>query len=64
MSLLYECIHAVIVGGMLTNDVNAPTGYGGDALARVCVDKLSRFLEDVDQNRGYFPESLQKRKVW
>jgi AP-3 complex subunit delta-1 len=42
MSLLYECIHAVIVGNMLADN---------DQLAKVCVNKLSSFLADVDQNR-------------
>lgn len=46
MSLLYECINAVIVGGMLE-------GEGGDSLAASCVDKLASFLEDVDQNLRY-----------
>jgi AP-3 complex subunit delta-1 len=46
MSLLYECINAVIVGGMLD-------GEGGDALAATCVDKLAAFLDDVDQNLRY-----------
>lgn len=46
MSLLYECIHTVIIGGMLV-------GAGGDDLARTCVEKLARFLEDADQNLKY-----------
>ena len=45
MSLLYECIQTSIVGGMLTD------GREGDALAATCVDKLSAFLTDADQNR-------------
>lgn len=46
MSLLYECINAVIVGGMLEAE-------GGDELAASCVDKLATFLEDIDQNLRY-----------
>lgn len=41
MSLLYECIHAVIAGGMLHNN---------DPLAKTCVSKLTAFLSDSDQN--------------
>lgn len=41
MSLLYECIHAVIAGGMLENN---------ESLAKVCVQKLAAFLNDEDQN--------------
>jgi len=43
MSVLYECIHTSIIGGMLE-------GAGSDELARKCVDNLGRFLQDVDQN--------------
>lgn len=46
MSLLYECIHTVIIGGMLD-------GPDGESLAETCVDKLTRFLEDADQNLKY-----------
>ncbi|CAG8496630.1 6148_t:CDS:10 [Ambispora leptoticha] len=46
MSLLYECIHTVIIGGML-NTLNS------DALASMCVNKLRIFLEDPDQNLKY-----------
>ncbi|KAN0065221.1 AP-3 complex subunit delta [Thecaphora frezii] len=46
MSLLYECIHTVITGGMLSAE-------GGDSLADTCVEKLARFLEDADQNLKY-----------
>lgn len=41
MSLLYECIHAAIAGGMLQNN---------DSLAKMCVTKLAAFLTDTDQN--------------
>jgi len=43
MSVLYECIHTSIIGGMLE-------GTGSDELARKCVDNLGRFLQDEDQN--------------
>lgn len=46
MSLLYECMHTVIIGGMLT-------GPGGDELASTCVEKLATFLDDEDQNLKY-----------
>ena len=48
MSLLYECINTVIVGGMLSSDAS-----DSDALAAACVDKLASFLEDADQNLRY-----------
>ncbi|CAG8666709.1 14615_t:CDS:10 [Cetraspora pellucida] len=47
MSLLYECIHTVIIGDMLTS------GGNSDALAAMCVNKLRIFLEDPDQNLKY-----------
>ena len=46
ISLLYECVRTCIVGGMLEGGSEA-----GDALARVCAEKLSGFLSDEDQNR-------------
>lgn len=46
MSLLYECMHTVIIGGMLE-------GAGGDELAATCSEKLGVFLEDDDQNLRY-----------
>ncbi|MCO5565385.1 hypothetical protein L7F22_019058 [Adiantum nelumboides] len=46
MSLLYECMHTVIIGGMLE-------GQGGDELAATCSEKLGVFLEDDDQNLRY-----------
>ncbi|WFD30451.1 AP-3 complex subunit delta [Malassezia sp. CBS 17886] len=46
MSLLYECIHTAIIGGMLQ-------GPAGDDLAQRCVDNLSQFLQDTDQNLRY-----------
>ncbi|CBQ73570.1 related to Adapter-related protein complex 3 delta 1 subunit [Sporisorium reilianum SRZ2] len=46
MSLLYECIHTIIIGGMLTQP-------GGDELAHTCVEKLAAFLTDSDQNLKY-----------
>ncbi len=42
-SLLYECVHTCIVGGMLRHT-------SGDSLAELCVTKLAAFLQDSDQN--------------
>ena len=46
ISLLYECVHTCIVGGMLQP-------HSGDTLARTCVTKLATFLQDPDQNRKF-----------
>jgi len=46
MSVLYECIHSAIVGGMLH-------GARGEELATRCVENLARFLGDADQNLRY-----------
>ena len=46
MSLLYECIHTIIIGKMLI-------GPEGDSLAATCVEKLATFLDDDDQNLKY-----------
>uniref|UniRef100_A0A0W0GBD1 AP-3 complex subunit delta n=1 Tax=Moniliophthora roreri TaxID=221103 RepID=A0A0W0GBD1_MONRR len=46
ISLLYECVHTCITGGMLQ-------GSSGDSLARMCVSKLAAFIEDSDQNLKY-----------
>ena len=43
ISLLYECVHTCIIGGMLR-------GLAGDSLAKLCVSKLASFLQDSDQN--------------
>ncbi|KAJ7269381.1 adaptin N terminal region-domain-containing protein [Mycena haematopus] len=43
ISLLYECVHTCIIGGMLE-------GSSGDSLARMCVSKLAAFIQDADQN--------------
>ena len=43
ISLLYECVHTCIVGGMLLH-------ASGDSLAELCVTKLAAFLQDPDQN--------------
>jgi AP-3 complex subunit delta len=45
ISLLYECVQTCIIGGMLR-------GSSGDALARMCVSKLSAFIQNEDQNRA------------
>lgn len=46
ISLLYECVHTCIIGGMLH-------GASGHSLAKTCVTKLAAFLEDSDQNCAY-----------
>ncbi|KAH7915689.1 adaptin N terminal region-domain-containing protein [Hygrophoropsis aurantiaca] len=46
ISLLYECVHTCIIGGMLQ-------GASGFSLARTCVSKLAAFLQDNDQNLKY-----------
>ncbi|EPQ60168.1 Adaptor protein complex AP-3 delta subunit [Gloeophyllum trabeum ATCC 11539] len=46
ISLLYECVHTCIIGGMLQ-------GPSGNSLARLCVSKLATFLQDSDQNLKY-----------
>ncbi|KAE9401969.1 Ap3d1 protein [Gymnopus androsaceus JB14] len=46
ISLLYECVHTCIIGGMLQ-------GSSGDSLARTCVSKLAGFIQDSDQNLKY-----------
>ncbi|KZO94105.1 Adaptor protein complex AP-3 delta subunit [Calocera viscosa TUFC12733] len=46
ISLLYECVRTCITGGMLS-------GSSGHSLARACVDKLSGFLQNDDQNLRY-----------
>ncbi|KAG6911280.1 hypothetical protein DXG01_002119 [Tephrocybe rancida] len=46
ISLLYECVHTCIIGGMLQ-------GSNGDSLARLCASKLAAFIQDADQNLKY-----------
>ncbi|EGN93647.1 hypothetical protein SERLA73DRAFT_97586 [Serpula lacrymans var. lacrymans S7.3] len=46
ISLLYECVHTCIIGGMLQ-------GVSGHALAQTCVSKLAAFIQDTDQNLKY-----------
>ncbi|TRM61606.1 adaptin N terminal region-domain-containing protein [Schizophyllum amplum] len=46
ISLLYECVHTCIIGGMLR-------GHAGDNLARTCVTKLAAFIQDPDHNLKY-----------
>ena len=51
ISLLYECVHTCIIGGMLEEN-------GGSALAKTCVSKLAAFIQDPDQNRESLLGSL------
>ncbi|KAJ7610855.1 adaptin N terminal region-domain-containing protein [Roridomyces roridus] len=46
ISLLYECVHTCIIGGMLQ-------GSSGYSLAKLCVSKLAAFIQDADQNLKY-----------
>lgn len=46
MSLLYECIHTVIIGGLLERG-------DSDELACRCVENLGVFLQNDDQNLRY-----------
>ncbi|KAF8323788.1 Adaptor protein complex AP-3 delta subunit [Clavulina sp. PMI_390] len=48
VSLLYECVRTCIIGGMLDGNTTA-----SNALAKTCVNKLSAFLSDADQNLKY-----------
>ncbi|KAI9600080.1 hypothetical protein KEM48_000296 [Puccinia striiformis f. sp. tritici PST-130] len=50
MSLLYECIHAILASGMLTHATSAEESH---KLAKICIDKLAQFLDHVDQNLRY-----------
>ncbi|GJJ70128.1 AP-3 complex subunit delta [Entomortierella parvispora] len=53
MSLLYECIHTVIAGGMLATTGTGSNAESANTLAATCVTKLRTFLEDPDQNLKY-----------
>ncbi|KAI8818917.1 adaptor-related protein complex 3 delta 1 subunit [Fimicolochytrium jonesii] len=54
MSLLYECIHTVIVGGMIGPETEGGEEEAQDqALARLLTSKLKLFIEEPDQNLKY-----------
>ena len=54
MSLLYECIQTVIVGGMIGPETeNGENEAEDSALARLCVSKLKLFIDEPDQNREF-----------
>ncbi|KAI9354894.1 Clathrin/coatomer adaptor, adaptin-like protein [Zopfochytrium polystomum] len=55
MSLLYECIHTVITGQMISPETPGSDSEDNQdtALARLCVSKLQLFVEDADQNLKY-----------
>ncbi|KAG0328121.1 AP-3 complex subunit delta [Dissophora globulifera] len=53
MSLLYECIHTVISGGMLATTGSGSNAESANNLAATCVTKLRTFMEDPDQNLKY-----------
>ncbi len=48
MSLLYECIHTVVAGGLLTSE-----GVDASSLSALCIGRLRLFLEDTDPNREW-----------
>lgn len=48
MSLLYECIHTVVVGGLLTAE-----GIDATSVSALCIGRLKLFLEDTDPNLKY-----------
>lgn len=61
MSLLYECIHTCIVGGMIapdhphttTNAATSTTTEDLSAITTLCLAKLKLFIQDRDQNLKY-----------
>eukprot|EP00842_Homolaphlyctis_polyrhiza_P000374 jgi/Hompol1/1337/HPOL_003246-RA len=58
MSLIYESVHTLIVGGMIEPEKqNTHNGESesaqDDQIALLCVNKLKAFLEDSDQNLKY-----------
>ncbi|KAJ3061940.1 AP-3 complex subunit delta-1, partial [Quaeritorhiza haematococci] len=53
MSLLYECIHTVIVGGMISPEKDGEGEDEDSALVKLCISKLKLFIEDPDQNLKY-----------
>lgn len=46
VSLLYECVHTCIIGGMRE-------GPSDQSLVKTSTDKLAAFLRDPDQNLKY-----------
>ncbi|KAL7750558.1 AP-3 complex subunit delta [Sorochytrium milnesiophthora] len=59
MSLLYECISAVVNGGLLLPDINP----NAERLAKLCVTKLRTFLESQDPNLRYVALTALSRLV-
>ncbi|KAJ3014819.1 AP-3 complex subunit delta-1 [Thoreauomyces humboldtii] len=54
MSLLYECIHTVISGGMIGPEVEGGDNEAQDeALTKLCTSKLKIFIAEPDQNLKY-----------
>ncbi|KAL5036236.1 hypothetical protein BDV3_004946 [Batrachochytrium dendrobatidis] len=55
MSLVYECIHTLIVGGMITPESTTDQSESSQdrQIVLLCVTKLRKFLEDSDQNLKY-----------
>ncbi|KAH9274192.1 hypothetical protein BASA83_003498 [Batrachochytrium salamandrivorans] len=55
MSLIYECIHTLIIGGMISPEVaDEQTEPPHDLqISLLCMNKLRVFIEDPDQNLKY-----------
>ncbi|KAJ1976813.1 AP-3 complex subunit delta [Dimargaris xerosporica] len=56
VSVLYECIHTAIVGGIVDVPASSAQPAGPDApppLAQLCASKLQRFIRDPDHNVRY-----------
>lgn len=64
MSLLYECIHTVIAGGMLATTGTGSNAESANTLAATCVTKLRTFLEDPDQNCELQKKPTIDLKAW
>ncbi|CAH7668863.1 armadillo-type protein [Phakopsora pachyrhizi] len=50
VSLLYECIHTVLAGGLLSYSTSDQENH---QVAKLCAEKLSQFLHSTDQNLRY-----------
>lgn len=60
MSLLYECIHGIINGGLLENQED---GRGKERIASLCISRLrGMIVVDGDPNREHSPESLSDNR--
>ncbi|KAJ1981785.1 AP-3 complex subunit delta [Dimargaris verticillata] len=56
VSVLYECIHTAIIGGIVDVPTSSASPAGPDApppLAKLCASKLQLFIRDPDHNVRY-----------